>query len=193
MRKKFMTALLACAAGAAYAGTVSYTISGTWGPGGPTGPLSAPNTAFSASFIINTPVATTFVGLDRFNTLVEVTYTLGALTTTYSNLEIGVSSGTLFLFAANQFAFNTAGPLFSGSTSDPTLSLGTFTTNQSGVTVDYGASGFSSGTATLDASVIPEPATAGTALFALGLLAAMRRKISPRSARIEVSDRVIGD
>ena len=66
----------------AFADSVNYFTTNTYGSGTPTTPLTAPGSTFSFSFSVPLPVTLSASDSDSFTTIVPVVYSLGASTVT---------------------------------------------------------------------------------------------------------------
>jgi hypothetical protein len=207
MQLRFILAMGILASSSAYAGTVGVTISGTWGAVTST-PPSTPTTPFDngSSFTFSTTITsltpTSFNSGETVLPSAGGSYTNGAATVPVSVseqlilLDPSVWNGEDFAFAAHdvfiagdflELHFN--GPqLFSGPTSAPIVSSGSFQVQQAwyGWSGRYfGVDGCCStallvGDATITLSTAPEPSTGALMILALGAAVLQLRSAASR-------------
>jgi len=188
---------LICSTG--FAGTITYSVSGTYGSGVATNsllghPYTAPNAEWSLTFTVDqnpTPITS---GADFFSVgWTGFSYTLGGVDAGLASsvTEIDFSDTAQFgmfdvIFDSIDDSLGFSGPqLFTGTTAAPTMSIGSFVDNNSGGELIDGV--FLGGTnlqsnagvavnGVLDAPGVPEPSTFFM-LIGGGLgLAALRRR-----------------
>jgi hypothetical protein len=201
MRSLSLLTLLAgfsiCSTG--FAGTITYTVGGTFGSGVATNsllghPYSAPNAEWSLTFTVDqNPTPLTF-GADFFSvSWTGFSYTLGGSDTGLASsvTEIDFSDVAQFgmfdvIFDSIDDSLGFSGPqLFTGTTASPTMSTGNFADDNSGGALIDGV--FLGGTnlqsnngvtvnGNLDAVGTPEPGTWGMLIGGGLALAALRRR-----------------
>jgi hypothetical protein len=191
------TALAAFTCYPAFSGAVSYSATGTfWASGTPSTAFSANGSSFEFDFSLpDMPVPSNSVPQDYFSVAVPVTYKLG--TTTFAPQTIYV-----FFFASNSLPSGgfliapfpssdvgidsvtyifTGYQLFTGTTSAPTLTPGTFVIGNATIQVNTGGTGTAFPVAsTLTATTTPEPACLSLAALALAAGAIRRLKGRPK-------------
>ncbi|GAC1702841.1 MAG: hypothetical protein NVS9B4_09190 [Candidatus Acidiferrum sp.] len=171
----------------AWADTMNYTVTGTYGDDVPTTSLVSPGAAFTFIFSVPLPVVVNSFGVDFFTTTVPLSY---------SSRGSSFSGPGEVLFAdtsaAGLFSISVAGSptweffgaqIFSGSTDNPTLIEGSFAIDAAGsdllLSPDVFGT-FKEGTVT--AELVPTAATPESGSLVLlgsgllGLASVMRRK-----------------
>jgi hypothetical protein len=172
----------------AHAGTISYSVSGTFTPSTPSSSFTGPSEAWAFAFQADThPTPVSDVGNGGFDfPFSSFSYFLNsmpaAITPTFIRFFSGPNGGGFEVCfngatrATCTDGLATFGPqMYSGTTSAPTLSPGAFTSDSFGVVVN--SANYDQPNTTVQATV-PEPSTLLT--LAAGLLALVGRRLYRR-------------
>ena len=182
--------VLLLAVQSAFADSVNYFTTNTYGSGTPTTLLTAPGSTFSFSFSVPLPVTLSGSDSESFTTIVPLVYSFGASTVTVPGTAVifftsSLSGGFDITFTLNGnsylWEFFGANQFFTGPTSNPGLLTGSFFYGGTSFGLNNSSGDLVTGPGTIVASTptaVPEPSS--LTLLGTGIVVitgAIRRKL----------------
>jgi hypothetical protein len=193
-----MLGLLSLASASAFA-TVSVSVSGTYSSAAFTGTYSAPNVAWSLTFNVdNLPATFTTTGTEFRTNYANPIFKLNGTTIPVTGTTVIFSSlysFNIFLDANTQFIATSGSPqLFSGTTTNPTMVIGSYAIPQIQAAYNKVGGGFNFAASDANNNLViaaafvpltPAPSSVGLMLLGLGavVLLALWKKYSSHTAQ----------